>query len=99
MASRHVQPFLPKSDWSLDLLVSWVLWWLSFVVLAVDVVVVVVVRICDLWSPDLGAFVLFPAFAVREVISEMIDSADIGGGNWCARQIRHRMACACRPIS
>ena len=76
---RHVQPFLPKSDWSLGLLVSWVLWWcLSFVVLAVVVVAVVVVRICDLWSPDLGVFVLFPALAVREVISEMIDSADIG---------------------
>ena len=92
---RHVQPFLPKSDWSLDLLVSWVLWWwLLSVVLAAFAV-----RFCDSWSPDLGVFALFPVSAVRKVISEMIDSADIGEGNWCARQIRHRMACACHPIS
>ena len=75
---RRVQPFLPKSDWSPDLLVSWVLWWWLFSV----VLAVFVVRICDLWSPDLGVFVLFPAFAVREVISEMIGSADIGEGSF-----------------
>ena len=95
MPIRHVQPFLPKSDWSLDLLVSWVLWWwLSCAVLAV-----VVAWIYNLWSPDLGVFVLFPVFAVREVISEMTGSADICEGNWCVKQIRHRMAYACHPIS
>ena len=93
---RHVQPFLPKSDWSLDLLVSWVLWWWLFcLVLAV----VVVVRICNLLSPGSAVFVLFPVSVVRAVISEMIGSFDIGEGNWCAKQIRHRMACACHPIS
>ena len=96
MPIRHVQPFLPMSGWSLDLLVSWVLWWLlSCSVLAV----VVVARICTLWSPDLVEFILFQVFAVQGVISEMIGSAGIVEGNWCVKQIRHRMACACHPIS
>ena len=93
---RHVPPFLPKSDWSLDLLVFLVLWWWLFcVVLAV----VVVVRICNLLSPGLAVFVLFPVCLVREVISEMTGSSGIDEENWCVMRIHHRMACACHPIS